>query len=353
MRTFNYLVLLIAIAISICSGYYSVVGLTTIFPGAFQPIAIMGAVLELGKLAAATWLHLHWKLSSTKLFIKAYMLPAIIVLMLITAMGSYGFLARAHIEHTALQADTSLLVKQLDDQVEFQKKTIANTQNTLAQLDTEVSSLVATSSKQGSVVNLKNAQQASRMIDQSTKLRTLQAPQRKQLNDAIEAANQKIAGLTDQKIKLQQQQLKADAEVGPIKYIAQLVYGDNPENNLLERAVRWVILILVVVFDPLAMVLILAAAGALTSSRSSTPEERMIEKLDEFIKSTAKPVEIATPFIVPQVPAEPQIVERIVEKPVEKIVEVENTETIDALREEVANLLVELEDSKKKMKMNP
>lgn len=288
MRFFNYVTLLVAITISACAAYYSIYGMTAIFAAAFWPIVIMGTALELGKLTGAVWLHLNWK--NAQWWIKVYMVPAVAVLMLITSMGIFGFLSRAHIEQTAGVVDVTTKVEQLSLDVSVEQGKIDNNNKLIAQLDSAVDSLLTGAGTQGTGKNTSNARQASKLAAEATKLRKSQEAQRAQLQAEIQAANDKIAAITKDKLTLEQQAKKIEAEVGPIRYVAALFYGDNPDTNTLEKAVRWMIVVIVVVFDPLAVVLILAATSGLSHRYDAVvipkrkEEEYVVEEPEEDLK---------------------------------------------------------------------
>jgi hypothetical protein len=270
MRFFNYITLLVAIIISICAAYYSIVGLTAIFAAAFWPIVIMGSALELGKLTGAVWLHLNWH--HARWWIRMYMVPAVAVLMLITSMGIFGFLSRAHIEQTAGAVDVGTKIEQLNLDITVEQGKIDSNQKVIQQLDAAVDSLITGAGTQGTGKNTSNARQASKLAAEATKLRKSQEAQRTELQTQIQASADKIATINKEKLTLEQQVKKIEAEVGPIKYVASLIYGDNPSVDTLEKAVRWMIIILVVVFDPLAVVLILAATSGLQYGRQRKQE---------------------------------------------------------------------------------
>lgn len=282
MRFFNYVTLLVAITISACAAYYSIVGLTAIFAAAFWPIVVMGSALELGKLTGAVWLHLNWK--NAQWWIRLYMVPAVALLMLITSMGIFGFLSRAHIEQTAGVADVTTQVEQLNLDVSTEQAKIDNNKKLIAQLDAAVDSLLTGAGTQGTGKGTANAKQASKLAAEATKLRKSQEAQRTELQTQIQASTDKIAAINKDKLVLEQQAKKIEAEVGPIKYVASLFYGDNPDTNTLEKAVRWMIILLVVVFDPLAVILILAATSGLryTQKKKELPtpveDEEVIEE---------------------------------------------------------------------------
>ena len=261
MRFFNYITLLVAMAISGCAAYYSIYGLTAIFAAAFWPIVIMGSALELGKLTGAVWLHLNWK--NAQWWIRLYMVPAVAILMLITSMGIFGFLSRAHIEQTAGVVDVTTKIEQLNLDISVEQGKIDNNKKIISQLDAAVDGLLSGSATQGGGKATANAKQASKLAAEATKLRKSQDVQRTQLQNEIQTSADTVAAINKDKLLLEQEAKKIEAEVGPIKYVAALFYGDNPGINMLERAVRWMIIILVIVFDPLAVVLILAATSGL------------------------------------------------------------------------------------------
>jgi len=242
---FGIVLLLVAALISSVSAFYSVAGLIAIFPGSVVPIIIMGSALEIGKLTSAVFLHHYWKKIS--LVIKLYLVPSILVLMLITSMGTYGFLSKAHLSQTAPNSDIQAQVDLFDQQIAYQQSIITDNKKTLSQLDSQLAKIsdLATS---GSGVT------------RSLKLRDSQKSDRAKLQAEINSAQVQINQLQTQKAPIAAKARKAEADVGPIKYIAQLIYGDKTNSDILERAVRWVIILIVCVFDPLAVVLAISAS---------------------------------------------------------------------------------------------
>jgi len=301
----NILALLSAISISGVAAYYSIAGLTAIFSGAVIPIIIMGGVLEFGKIITTVWLHQNW--NRVNFIVKWYLALAVLVLMFVTSMGIFGFLSRAHIETTSSVGDNTLLIEQIDQNLSVEQQRIKDNQSVIKQMDDAVNGLLSGSASNATKDNNRTATLAT----QATKLRDSQKKDREAANKTIDETNKRIQDLNAQKLKLNQAQLKVEAEVGPIKYIAQLIYGDNVDKSLLERAVRWVIIFIVAVFDPLAVSLVLGATMGI-SSRRKEPEAAV------------------------------EYVEKIVEVPVEKIVTVYNNDAIlraDALEAQVAELL--------------
>jgi hypothetical protein len=241
---FGYLLLAIALTISVTAAFYSIAGLTAIFAAAFWPIVIMGSVLELGKVITTVWLHKYWDRAALQF--KLYLVPAIGILMLITSMGIFGFLSKAHLDQAVPAGDVSAQVQIFDDKIRTERDNIEAARKALKQMDAQVDE------KLSRTTDDKGAERA-------VQIRRSQAKERTNLQNEISAAQKKISALQEQRAPIASQARKVEAEVGPIKYIAALIYGDNPDANLLEKAVRWVIILIVLVFDPLALVLILAA----------------------------------------------------------------------------------------------
>ena len=347
----NIVALITAISISGVAAYYSIVGLTAIFSGVFIPIIIMGTVLEVGKIVTTVWLHVHWH--KVGWVIRYYLSTAVIVLMFITSMGIFGFLSRAHIDATSGVGDNQLIIEQLDQQIIIERQRITDSQRVIAQMDAAINNILNQSSNARTIEN----QRGGQIANQANTLRNAQKKERDALNKTIDDTNKRIGEINSQKLKLQQSQAKIEAEVGPIKYIAQLIYGDQINKDLLERAVRWVIIIIVAVFDPLAVCLILAVTMSLTFSRrnkdaqeirpqdkdsdsgkgqgETTSGESRIDS--QCLSQSPEPINQVTEKIVVEyktievekiveVPVEVEVIKTItVERPVEveKIVEVE------------------------------
>ena len=236
------LTLLVALAISGVAAWYSIVGLMAIFAAAAIPIAIMGGVLEVGKLLTASWLYQNWK--RAPVLLKSYLSIAVVVLMFITSMGIFGFLSKAHIDQTISTGDNSLLIAQIDKKIERENKRVVDAEKVIAQLDEAVQTLMDYDRIRGN--------------DGAIAVRESQKDERRELNDIIDSASSTIATLQSEKLTLDSEQLKLEAEVGPIKYIAELFYSET-DKSILEEAVRWVILTIIFVFDPLAVLLVIAA----------------------------------------------------------------------------------------------
>ena len=258
------LTFLSAISISIIAAGYSIIGLATLFAGAAMPIIAMGTALEVGKLVAASWLYQNWR-SDVPRLLKAYLFTAIIVLVLITSMGIFGFLSKAHLDQVKPTSSNNIKISVLNNQINQQQLIIDRSQKTLDQLDKALDVYIE-----------------KEFVTRGLKERQKQEEERNTLNTAINNASDKIAELTNEKASLSLEQDKIEAEVGPIKYVAELIYGENAQDNF-DKAVRIVILILIFVFDPLAVLLLIAANISLRQWRMK--KQLTQSKVKEDLKS--------------------------------------------------------------------
>lgn len=233
-----------ALLLSAVAAYYSVAGLTAIFAAATIPVIIMGGSLELGKIVATVWLHNNWRRAG--LAFKLYLIPAITFLMLLTSMGIFGYLSKAHSDQSLVSGDVQAKIAIYDEKIRTEKDNIDASRKAIKQLDEAVDQVMGRSTDE-------------RGAERSVQIRRSQQAERGRLFKEIEQSQKKIAALNEERAPIAAEIRKVEAEVGPIKYIAALIYGDNPDANLLERAVRWMIIMIVLVFDPLALTLILAA----------------------------------------------------------------------------------------------
>ena len=253
-----------AISISIIAAGYSIMGLATLFAGAVIPIIAMGSALEVGKLVAASWLYNNWRNELVPRTIKMYLTFAVIVLIFITSMGIFGFLSKAHLDQVQPTSSNNIKIELIDTQINQQQLIIDRSNKTLTLLDKTLEKYVD-----------------MEYVTRGLKEREKQKPERDTLTLAINNASDKIAELSDQKGALQLEQDKIEAEVGPIKYIAELIYGDEAQDYF-DNAVRWVIIILIFVFDPLAVLLLIAANISLRSRKVERQSKRKEEEEDRL-----------------------------------------------------------------------
>lgn len=273
---FSILVLLTAICLSLVSGYYSIVGLTAIFAAAFWPIVIMGGTLELSKIMATLWLHYNWERAEWK--IKSYLVMSVIVLMMVTTMGTFGFLSKAHLDQGIPSGDIQAQVSLFDEKIKIERDNIANDRALIKQLDDVVNNKNAEAPRE--IKRKDGTTYTESTAERALAIRRSQSKDRENLTKDIDKAQKNIVALQEQRAPVASKARKADADVGPIRYIAALIYGDNPDQNTLESAVRFVIIMIVLVFDPLAIVLLLAS----TTSIDWIKEER--EGKQEKIETT-------------------------------------------------------------------
>ena len=258
------LTFLSAISISVIAAGYSILGLATLFAGAFIPIVAMGSALEVGKLVAASWLYHNWRSDIPRL-LKGYLFTAIIILIFITSMGIFGFLSKAHLDQVKPVSGNNIKIELINKQIVQQETIIVRAQKTLDLLDKGLEVYID-----------------KEYVTRGLKERKKQEEERNILNNAINQASDKIAELTNEKASLQLEQDKIEAEVGPIKYIAELIYGDEAKQYF-DHAVRIVILILIFVFDPLAVLLLIAANISLNQWRDKR-DERKTDTMDRALK---------------------------------------------------------------------
>ena len=241
---FGYLILLTALILSAVAAYYSVTGLVAIFSALPIPIIIMGATLEAGKIVSTVWLHNNWKRAG--IAFKLYLVPAIVVLMLLTSVGIFGLLSKAHLDQNIPSGDAQTKVAIYDEKIKTAKDNIEANRKALKQMDESVDQLMARTTDDT------GAQRAANM-------RRSQAKERGTLQADIQKNQTDVAKFNQERAPLAAEFRKIEAEVGPIKYVAALLYGESADVNVLEKAVRFVIIMIVIVFDPLALCLILAA----------------------------------------------------------------------------------------------
>ena len=228
-----------SLAIAAVAAWYSIIGLTTIFSAAVIPIIIMGIVLEIGKLVAAAWVYNHWR--ETSILLRTYLVSAIVVLMLITSMGIYGFLSKSHIDAGINTGEISVKIERVDNRIKSEQRQIDRAEKNILEMDTTLEKT-----------------EYGFFDDSRLEERKRQSAEREQLNSIITKSENSIDDLLDKKSEYELEVKNFEVEVGPIKYIAALIYGDEA-TNYLDNTVRYVILLLIFVFDPLAVLLLISA----------------------------------------------------------------------------------------------
>jgi hypothetical protein len=315
--SFPTLTLIVALTLSAIAAWYSILGLTAIFAAAVIPIIIMGGSLEVAKVVTTLWLHKYWDRAAWNL--KLYLIPAVIALAFLTSMGIFGFLSKAHSDQTLVSGDTSAKVELVDEKIKIARENIAMNQKALEQMNSQVDQLLGRTDDDAGA-------------NRAVQVRRQQRAERNRLQNEIGAEQETIAKLNEEVAPIRAEIRKIEAEVGPIKYIAALIYGDNPDTNLLERAVRWVIILIVFVFDPLALMLVLAAQSSykwldddLRNRRKEKEDEEeddklLDETLDDMLHETAYDVpkedeNVSEPIQPNDIPADDVVREDVPETP--------------------------------------
>lgn len=250
-----YLMFLAAFALSAIAAWYAVTGLMAIFAAAAVSIAIMGCALEISKLVVASWVYRNW--NEAPKMLKIPFVAALIILMTLTSMGIFGYLSKAHIDQGVPTENISAQVSLLDEKIKNEKEIINESRKSLAQLDTQINETIARTSNDTTDKGVRRAIAA----------RKAQARERAELRLSLETSQKKIASYQEARAPIASQLRQVEAEVGPIKYIAALIYGDVLDQSLLEKAVRIVIIMIVIVFDPLAVLMLIAANWSLKNRR--------------------------------------------------------------------------------------
>ena len=227
-----FLTFLTAIALSAVAGYYSVVGLASIFPGSFWPVILMGGVLEASKLVTVSWLYRNWHRAGWAL--KGYLSLAVTILMLITSMGIFGYLSKAHLEHSSDTAPLQSRVELLQEKIRVERETIEESRKELKQLDSIVEQTVGRTTDEKGLL-------------QAQALRRTQQKDRGRLVSQIELSQKNVANYQGELAPLSVEFKKAEADLGPIKYVAALAYGEEAGVGAVEKAVRLVIGLIIIV----------------------------------------------------------------------------------------------------------
>ena len=365
-------IFLSGVSISLVAAYFSIIGLATMFPGSKEAIVIMGAVLEIGKLVAAVWLHKNWH--NAFRFLRFYLLIAVLVLSGITSMGIFGFLSKSHVEHSASIEKEKAIIAQIDEKIERKEAFIIQRKDLLSQIskdtsfeyegDSEVlkrldSRIQSIKEEESSFLEVQNnilmdLQSEESKLDEAlessktvsgffksnkfdqvnknqeaartkikaeketalkkieevkkqtiSKIETVRAqidsvqfsnnsksinPKTEEYQNQIEISYEEISDLENQKFEYGSALRALEVEIGPIKYVIGALQEWISLSVGVEQAVRIIILILIFVFDPLAILLIIAAA--ITYSNIKTKDlppdvkairNKLLEELEDYL----------------------------------------------------------------------
>lgn len=267
------LLLISGLAVSIIGAYYSILGLAALFAGAYWAVVTMGVTLEIAKLVTVSWLYRNWKLDLLPQSIRAYLLSAVLMLMFITSIGIFGFLSKAHLDTSAPNTGNRLLVKNIERQIESEKKVIAGAQKIIDQLDKALDKVIDKDADKGLIERQK------------------QQNDRNRANNIITNSSNKITQLSNQKLNYDKNQLAIDKEIGPFKYVAEILFGDADDGNL-DRAVRFVIICLLFVFDPLAVLMLVAVNVSIKEYQRNKGVKNKEEELEKKVERLQKKNEV-------------------------------------------------------------
>jgi len=264
------LLFLCGVALSTIAVIIAIKGMMAIFPTSEIIIPTMIGILEVTKLVLAVWVHSNW--ASISFMIKSYMSMALVVLMLMTSLSIFGFLSKTHLDQNVPAGDIVAKLSMIDDRIQIETDAVSYNRKLLSQMDNSVEQLVSRS-------------EDTKSIDKSIKVRKSQAKERGLLQTTILESQKKITGLNEERSPIAASVRKIDAEVGPLKYIAALIYGDSLDVSLLEKAVRIVILMIVFVFDPLAVLILISVTGNHKKKHHMTiDKEELVE--EEVLSNT-------------------------------------------------------------------
>ena len=240
----NYLAFLTSLLVAGVAAYFSIIGLATIFAGSFWPVVVMAGALEIGKLVTAAFLHIRW--SDINRLMRWYLSTSVVVLMLITSLGIFGFLAKANIEQTLQGDGTSLELSIIDKRLDAKNAELNRIEERLANLD----NIIATARPQD-----------RNYIDRR------QRDERAEIADDIDIVVAEIVELNEDKLPLQREQLVQAGEIGPILYVAEMIYGEDVAEDKIDNAARILIMFIIFVFDPLAVLLLISSVGLIAKDR--------------------------------------------------------------------------------------
>ena len=296
---FAYLILFSSLSLAAVAAYFSIIGLTAIFPGAFWSIVVMGGALEVGKLVTAVWLHRNWKKSAKT--IKFYLTFAVLILSGITSMGIFGFLSQSHIEQESGSYQYVAQLNLLNNKIESieSKKLSLNEQKKNNQLKEEDFNLLSrlndrlkmldeavseVRNKGGFSVSSKlkalsesQLQERQSITTQKGDIQNRVEKYRVKIEEEIfpnlEKLEEELLSLNLDKSKIESEVKKLEAEIGPVKYIAEIVSDFGGPEVDAPKAVRIVILILIFVFDPLAILLVVSASITFKQMDGGVPKD--------------------------------------------------------------------------------
>jgi hypothetical protein len=264
-----------ALLVSGCAAYFSVAGLISIFSSAPLATGIMGGSLELAKLVAASWLYRNWGTAPAAL--RYYFASAIVILSIITSLGIFGYLSKAHLDQSVITGAATGQLQVIDEKIATHRENINANRRALKQMDEAVDQVMGRSSDE-------------KGADKAVAIRRSQQKERGRLLAEIETEQKAVGELNEARTPIATDVRKVEAEIGPIKYVAELLYGSSTEDQI-GQAVRLVIMCLIFVFDPLAILMVIAGNMTMVQRQTRANYEADADALSETqidqIKQTA------------------------------------------------------------------
>ena len=244
----NYLAFLTSLLVAGVAAYFSVIGLATIFAGSYVAVLVMAGTLEVGKLVTAGFLHIRW--SDINRWMRWYLSSAVVILMLITSLGIFGFLSKANIEQNLVGDNQSLELSIIDKRLDAKEAELDRIEERLANLD--------------NIINTARPEDRN-YIDRR------QRDERAEIAEDIDLVVDEIVLLNEEKLPIEREQLIQQGEIGPILYVAEMIYGEGVGKDKLDNAARILIMFIIFAFDPLAVLLLVSSVGLI--SRKIVPDD--------------------------------------------------------------------------------
>ena len=301
---FGILALLISFIISAIAIYFSVTGWVALFSSAAFGVTLMFGAIEIGKLVAAGFLHWHWK--SLPFLIKWTLTPMVLVTMLITSIGVYGFLSKGHLDQELPSTTASSQIELIDNQLRIQERSIERSEKVIVTNEARedgLQSILDTLIDFDRINDNRNGKGALTIENEQRPERAAISTNIDNAQSKIEAAANKIGALQLQRLEYSQQINAVEAKLGPMRYIVDLLQIENDDS-----AVQLIIVLVMFVFDPFAVALLLAGLWSF-KIRVEKPPKNVVKKRTatatkitpmsdaEFIQKVSEPVEDIDPVV--------------------------------------------------------
>ncbi len=280
----NILLLIAAIALSLMSGYFSITGMAQLFPASPIAIMLMMAALECSKIICSVWLHNNWSSKTLSKLFRGYMVAAIAVLMMLTSLGIYGFLAHGHLQQQAPLAGIELQIAQKNQSITQLTSEMQADDVRLNQLDSAINNMIQNDKSQ-----------------QALKLRRSQASERREIKADKESLSKQIEAVNAELLPLKTQVNDVETKLGPVKYVADLLGIKDTEG-----AVRIIILMIMFAFDPLA---ILMATMAAAGFKKETNDHNVTNPADNSTVDKKEEMKYTLDELLAEMPEEQELTE--------------------------------------------